>query len=85
MVCGASRLSRTILAGMASVTQSRAEAKPGRAGSKRTSGAGPSLTNSDLPSSSRSMVTMRRAGLTPSGSLRLAALMGAAEGWILPG
>jgi hypothetical protein len=51
-------------AGDASVTQMRADENPGRAGSPRTSGDGPSALASDLPSSS-SMVTMRRTGFIP--------------------
>jgi hypothetical protein len=40
----------------------RADENPGRAGSPRTSGVGPSAIATDFPSSS-SMVTMRRSGL----------------------
>src|SRR5262245_52262025 len=56
-------------AGVASVTQMRVEANPGRAGSMRTSGAGASEMASDLPSS-LSMQTMRRTGFTSSMALR---------------
>src|SRR5215831_12739713 len=51
-------------AGDASVAQMRTDENPGRAGSPRTSGEGPSAMASDFPSSS-SMVTMRRTGLSP--------------------
>src|SRR5262245_617736 len=63
MACGKNCASRTraICTGVASVTQMRVEAKPGRAGSVRTSGAGPSATARDLPLAS-STVMMRRTG-----------------------
>src|SRR3954469_394976 len=60
-VCGKVSGSRTcaMLAGVVSVTQIRIEAKPGRAGSVRTSGVGPSWIATDLPLSS-SIVTILR-------------------------
>ena len=66
-VCGRCSVSRMpfMRAGVASVTQMRVEAKPGRAGSVRTSGDGPSAMASDLPSA-LSMQTIRRTGFTPS-------------------
>src|SRR5882724_10567775 len=64
IVCGSRSVSPNclIVTGVASVTQMRVEAKPGRAGSVHTSGDGPSATATDLPLAS-SMVTMRRTGL----------------------
>src|SRR3954469_16427472 len=61
MLCGSASGSRTCatLAGVVSVTQIRIEAKPGRAGSVRTSGVGPSWIATDLPLSS-SIVTILR-------------------------
>src|SRR3954453_6872035 len=61
MLCGSASGSRTCatLAGVVSVTQIRIEAKPGRAGSVRTSGVGPSWIATDLPLAS-SIVTIRR-------------------------
>ena len=62
-VCGRCSVSRTPLmrAGVRSVTQMRVAVKPGRAGSLRTSGDGPSAMALDLSFSS--MTTMRRTGL----------------------
>src|SRR6266852_2497442 len=52
-----------LLAGVRSVTQIRVDANPGRAGSVRTSGDGPSWIAVDRPFSP-SIVTRRRTGLT---------------------
>ena len=62
-LCGSADASRArlMLTGVASVTQIRVEAKPGRAGSLRTSDAGPSSIASDLPPAS-SIVTILRTG-----------------------
>jgi hypothetical protein len=51
-----------ILAGVPSVTQMRVDENPGRAGSVRTSGDGPSWIAFDFPFSS-SMQTILRIGL----------------------
>ena len=61
IVCGRNTVSRysPITGGEESVTQMRAEENPGRAGSVRTSGDGPSIIETDFPSLS-SMVTTRR-------------------------
>ena len=61
---GRCSVSKTILAGWLSVTHMRDDANPGRAGSMRTSGDGPSSTRLDLPGS-RSIVTILLAGFTP--------------------
>jgi len=66
-VCGRCSVSKTSLAGARSATHIRCMAKPGRAGSTRTSGDGASLTRLERPGS-RSMATTRRAGFTPGGS-----------------
>src|SRR3954471_20648426 len=62
-VCGRVSGSRTgaTLAGVVSVTQIRIEAKPGRAGSVRTSGVGPSWIAADLPLSSSTVTILRTA------------------------
>src|SRR6478672_9339738 len=67
MLCGSAKGSRArvILTGVASVTQIRVEAKPGRAGSVRTSDAGPSWIARDFPLWS-STVTIRRTGFGAS-------------------
>ena len=61
IVCGRNIVSwySPITGGEESATQMRAEENPGRAGSARTSGDGPSITATDFPSLS-SMVTTRR-------------------------
>src|SRR5262249_50072583 len=67
MRCGSAGASRAclILTGVASVTQTRVETNPGRAGSVRTSRTGPSSIATDFPPAS-SMVTIRRTGFGPS-------------------
>src|SRR5260370_6464652 len=61
MVCGSASGSRVcvMLAGVVSVTQIRIAAKPGRAGSVRTSGVSPSWIATDFPPAS-SIVTILR-------------------------
>ncbi len=56
--------SPSILAGVASVAQMKVEENPGRAGSVRTSGAGPSAIALDFPSGP-SAQTILRTGFIP--------------------
>src|SRR5262245_7144016 len=67
MRCGSVSAARACLiaTGVLSVTQTRVETKPGRAGLVRTSPTGPSSIATDLPPAS-SMVTIRRTAFGPS-------------------